>query len=193
MTANGVDQMATFGAQREAFLAQRILARDGRAFEEFYEGYRPRLSRFVVQLVKRPLLVEEVVNDTMMVVWNSLERFKGDSKLSTWIFAIAYRKGMRALTRNDDPRESVDDGIACDTPSPEQNAAATQLHVALASAMGRLSPDHRTVLDLSYFHELGTRDIASIMDCPVDTVKTRLFHARKNLRNLLSGNGADWL
>lgn len=180
--------------EREAFLVSRILARDTRAFQELYESYRPRLSHFVLRLVKRPPLVEEVVNDTMMVVWDSIDRFKGESRLSTWVFAIAYRKGLKALTRNDDPVEDdIHDETASSDPSPEQNAANVQRHISLRRAMDQLSVDHRAVVDLTYFHEMGYREIAKVMDCPVDTVKTRMFHARRHLKTLLSGDSSDWL
>ena len=180
--------------EREAFLVSRILARDTRAFQELYESYRPRLSHFVLRLVKRPPLVEEVVNDTMMVVWDSIDRFKGESRLSTWVFAIAYRKGLKALTRNDDPVEDdIHDETASSDPGPEQNAANVQRHISLRRAMDQLSVDHRAVVDLTYFHEMGYREIAKVMDCPVDTVKTRMFHARRHLQTLLSGDSSDWL
>lgn len=180
--------------EREAFLVLRVKARDRRAFQELYESYRPRLSHFVMRLVKRPPLVEEVVNDTMMVVWDGLDRFKGESRLSTWVFAIAYRKGMKALTRNDDPVEDDSyEAVASSEPGPEQEAENTQRHVALRRAMDQLSADHRAVVDLTYFHEMGYREIAAVMDCPVDTVKTRMFHARRHLKTLLTGDSSDWL
>ena len=147
-----------------------------------------------MRLVKRPSLVEEVVNDTMLVVWDGLDRFKGESRLSTWVFAIAYRKGMKALTRNDDPVEyDTHETVASSELGPEQNAAYAQRHVALRRAMDQLSADHRAVMDLTYFHEMGYREISAIMNCPVDTVKTRMFHARRNLKTLLSGDSSDWL
>ena len=189
-----IHQGANSALDREAFLVSRILARDRRAFYELYESYKPKLSQFVMRLVKRPHLVEEVVNDTMMVVWDGLDRFKGESRLSTWVFAIAYRKGMKALTRNDDPVEDLTQHAApSDDLGPEQCAANAQMRVALRRAMGGLSADHRTVMDLTYFHELGYQEIATIMDCPVDTVKTRMFHARRHLKNLLTGDRSDWL
>lgn len=189
-----VHQGASAAVDRESFLVSRILARDRRAFYELYESYKPKLSHFVMRLVKRPHLVEEVVNDTMMVVWNGLDRFKGESRLSTWVFAIAYRKGMKALTRNDDPVEDLTyDTVPSHDPGPEKSAANTQMRVALRRAMDGLSEDHRTVMDLTYFHEMGYREIAAIMDCPVDTVKTRMFHARRHLKTLLSGDSSDWL
>ena len=67
------------------------------------------------------------------------------------------------------------------------------LHDALITAMSSLSAEHRAVVDLTYFHELGYREIAEIMDCPVDTVKTRMFHARRKLKAAMPGSFADWL
>ena len=192
--ADAVQRGSSEVLEREAFLVSRIRVRDRRAFQELYESYRPRLSHFVMRLVKRPPLVEEVVNDTMMVVWDGLERFKGESKLSTWVFAIAYRKGLKALNRTDDPLEDDRlEEVASGAPGPEQNAADSQRHISLRRAMDQLSADHRAVMDLTYFHEMGYREIAETMDCPVDTVKTRMFHARRHLKKLLSGDSSDWL
>jgi RNA polymerase sigma-70 factor (ECF subfamily) len=68
-----------------------------------------------------------------------------------------------------------------------------QTRAVLLKAIAGLSPDHRAVVDLTYFHEIGYREIAEIMDCPVDTVKTRMFHARRHLKGMLGGALADWL
>ena len=176
----------------------RLLAliRDGdrQAFEELYRIYHPRLTRFLVNLVRRPQLVEEVLNDTLMVVWERGDSFNGASKLSTWIFAIAYRKAMKALRRQD---EAVEDKNAerrtSPEPGPEEEFGQRKMHALLMQAMSELSPDHRAVVDLTYFHEIGYREIASILDCPVNTVKTRMFHARRHLKLKLAGDLADWI
>ena len=194
MVAGRGRHVAPSRAEREADLVLRILDRDHRAFHELYSAYRPRLTRFLTNLINRPPLVEEVVNDTMMVVWDRVESFKGDSKLSTWIFAIAYRKGMKALKRNDDPVEDVENEVhASLEPGPEERASEDQKHTSLKVALGQLSADHQVVVDLTYFHEMGYREIAEIMECPVDTVKTRMFYARKHLKQILSGDKSDWL
>jgi RNA polymerase sigma factor (sigma-70 family) len=175
-------------------LFARVRARDREAFEALYRLYHPRLARFLLNLLHRPLLVEEVLNDTLFVVWERSDTFRGASKLSTWIFAIAYRKAMKALRRLDEPIEDREadlrpsDGDAPDAPTNRRRAQA-----ALLAALARLSADHRAVVDLTYFHEMGYREIAVIMDCPVDTVKTRMFHARRHLRRILDGELADWL
>lgn len=181
-------------AQEDARLVARIRARDLRAFEELYRSYHPRLSRFLTNLIHRPPLIEEVLNDTMLVVWDKPDSFNGASKLSTWIFAIAYRKAMKAVRRCDEPIEDkqAETRVSPDA-GPDQRLGQQQAQAALLGAIGGLSPDHRAVVDLCYFHEIGYREIAEIMDCPVDTVKTRMFHARRHLKRMLAGELADWL
>jgi len=165
-----------------------------RAFERLYRIYQPRLARFLFNLVQRPQLVEEVLDDTMMVVWDTAETFRGTSKLSTWIFAIAYRKALKARARWPDPVEepAVDTRVSSE-PGADDQLDHERLHDALIAAMDTLSADHRAVVDLTYFHGLGYREIAEIMSCPVDTVKTRMFHARRRLKDALSGRFADWI
>ncbi len=170
----------------EARLVAGIRAHDLRAFEEFYRSYYPRLTRFLTNLVHRPQIVEEVFNDTMMVVWEKLDSFTGASKLSTWIFAIAYRQDMPIEDKNAETRISLE-------PDPDHQFGQRRAQEALLGAISDLSPDHRAVVDLTYFHELGYREIAEIMACPVDTVKTRMFHARRHLKRKLSGDLGDWL
>jgi len=156
--------------------------------------YRPRLSRFLLGILQRPQLIEEVLDDTMMVVWQTAGNFRGSSKPSTWIFAIAYRKALKAKVRWPDPVEDDEfDTRVSPDPGPDQQLHHQRLHDALMEAMNHLSADHRAVVDLTYFHGMGYRDIADIVDCPVDTVKTRMFHARRRLKQAMSASFADWL
>ena len=182
------------GAQGEVLLVRRVAAGETRAFEELYRIYHPRLTRFLINILRRPHLVEEALDDTMMVVWRRPDSFTGASKVSTWIFAIAYRTALKALSRLDEPQEDLD---AEQRPSadldPEQALGDRQVQKLLLNAMDKLSSDHRVVVDLTYYHEAGYREIAVIMNCPVGTVKTRMFHARQKLKHLLDGQLEDWL
>ena len=181
-------------AQADLALLARIGAGDVHAFRELYEGYQPRLGRFLSNLIHHPHAVEEVLDDTLMVVWNRAASFKGESKLSTWIFAIAYRKAMKALRKLDLPiedltaetRESPDAG-------PDDHLGTSRTHALLRVAMKQLSAEHRAVVDLTYFHDLSYREIADILECPVDTVKTRMFYARRHLKRCLEGELTDWI
>jgi RNA polymerase sigma-70 factor (ECF subfamily) len=178
----------------ERELLERVKAHDMDAFERLYRLYQPRLARFLINLLKRPQLVEEVLDDTMMVVWQTAASFRGTSKLSTWMFAIAYRKALKARARWPDPVEdSVQDNRVSNDPLPDADLDRSRMNDALRGAMSKLSDEQRAVVDLTYFHGLGYREIAEILSCPVDTVKTRMFHARRRLKQALAGTLADWL
>jgi RNA polymerase sigma-70 factor (ECF subfamily) len=189
-----VKTAASSGALAERELLERVKAHDVDAFEKLYRIYQPRLSRFVSNLVKRPHIVEEVLNDTMMVMWQTAGSFRGTSKLSTWLFAIAYRKALKARMRWPDPVEDDKEDLRISNdPMPDADLERSRIHGALVGAMASLSAEQRAVVDLTYFHGLGYREIADILSCPVDTVKTRMFHARRRLKQALPGTLADWL
>jgi len=178
----------------EARLLGQIADGDVRAFEELYRTYHPRLTRFLNNMTRRAHLVEEILDDTMMVVWERPGSYAGASRFSTWIFAIAYRKALSAMRRYDEPMEDERaEARPSGEPGPDQQFERLQTHEALFGALGELSAEHRAVVDLAYFHEAGYREIAEIMDCPVDTVKTRMFHARRRLKARLAGALTDWL
>jgi len=188
------NENAPSGAPNERTLLERVKMHDVDAFERLYRIYQPRLARFLINLLMRPHLVEEVLDDTMMVVWQTAGSFRGTSKLSTWVFAIAYRKALKARARWPDPVEDEDrDMRVSNDPGPESELERSRIHDALISAMAKLSAEQRAVVDLTYFHGLNYREIADIVSCPVDTVKTRMFHARRRLKQTLSGTFTDWL
>jgi RNA polymerase sigma-70 factor (ECF subfamily) len=141
-------------------------------------------------------LVEEVLDDTLYVVWNQAERFNGTSKVSTWIFAIAYRKALKALSRHEDPMpDAVDEDEQAADPAqrPDARMSLAQARAAIDVALRALSADQRAAVELTYFHGFSYPEIAQIVDCPTDTVKTRMFHARKRLKAAFAGGLDDWL
>jgi len=190
-----VDGLPLSTERAEAHLVDRTANGELQAFEQLYRTYHPRLTRFLDRVTRRPGLVEELLNDTMLVVWNRAGTYNGRSKVSTWIFAIAYRKAMKALSRLDEPvqDEDNDDRPAPLETGPEYHAAQSQLRTALVRALDHLSFEQRAVMHLTYFHGIGCREISDIVGCPVDTVKTRMFHARRRMKALLSGELEDWL
>ena len=169
-------------------LMASIVARDLRAFEALYRIYHPRLARFLGLVTPRPTIIEEALNDTMLVVWRRAATYSGECKVSTWIFAIAYRTALKALRTQDEPLEGgAVDELVCEDAGPEQEAIRTQTQATLARALGTLSAEQRAVIVLTYFHDLPYAEIARIVGCPVDTVKTRMFHGRRRLRAALHG------
>jgi len=175
----------------EAVLLRRVAVGDREAFETLYRGYFPRLTRFLERVMRRPHAVEEVLNDTMLVVWRKAATFNAQSKVSTWIFSIAYRKALKAVKRFDDPVESDDQVFESTMPGPEGVLMQKQRGALLLKQIGRMSAEHRAVIELTYYHGCAYKEIAQIMECPVDTVKTRMFHARRRLRQFLSDRKED--
>ncbi len=178
----------------ELRLVRRVADGEPAAFDALYRLYHPRLARFLDRITRRQSVIDEVVDDTMLVVWKRAGSFNGRSKVSTWIFAIAYRKALKALKRWDEPIEDLSaDAMIEAGPGPEAQVGAAEARVALLRALATLPLEQRSVVDLTYFHGIGYREIAQIIDCPVDTVKTRMFHARRKLRAQLAGGLEDWL
>ncbi|KQQ36021.1 RNA polymerase subunit sigma [Duganella sp. Leaf126] len=170
----------------ETCLLASIAAGDRLAFERLYKMYFSRLTRFVGRMTRSAPLIEEVINDTMLVVWQKAATFDGTCKPSTWIFAIAYRKTLKGLRASDEPVESDaalyedEDGL-----QPEQHMHRQQLQQAVAEALDALPAAQRAVMVLTYYHEMAYTDIADIVACPVNTVKTRMFNARQKLKEVL--------
>jgi RNA polymerase sigma-70 factor (ECF subfamily) len=170
---------------REMELIARVARHDRRAFEELYNLYHRRLARFLTRLTRRYDLAEEIINDTFWVVWRSAADFRGDSQPSTWILGIAYRKARNAFRSAARARARQNLQPTSLPLTSEEPARETELRDWLAHALQELPVEQRLAVELCY--ELGhsCEEIATIMGCPVNTVKTRLFHARAKLQKLL--------
>jgi len=172
------------GIAHETELIARIAEGDRKAFEELYYIYHRRLARFLTRLTRRYDIAEEVVNDTFWVVWRKARSFRGDSQPSTWILGIAYRKARNAFRSS--ARLAEKNLQLEQLPHTDEEPASTEeLRDWLGRALAELPVEQRLAVELCY--ELGhsCEEIAAIMDCPVNTVKTRLFHARGKLQRLL--------
>lgn len=183
------EQGAPAGADKlhdEAALIARVAARDQAAFETLYRAYYPKLWHFLLRLMRRPALVEDVLDETMLVVWRKARTYNHASRLSTWIFAIAYRQSLKALRRHGELLDHEDaDRLHSPAQGPDGELQRQQVSARLQAAIAALSADHRAVIELTYYQGYGCREVAAIMRCPVDTVKTRMFYARRRLKSLL--------
>lgn len=193
MTAGpGINGEASSGESREdeVALMGRVAAEQMDAFEALYRLYQPKLTRFLTGMTHRPALVEEILDDTMLVVWRRAHTYVPEAKVSTWIFGIAYRQALKALREagHGAPAELDDAPLPSQEPTPEVELHQRDLHAMLDQAMQALSAEQRAVIELTYYLGYACREIATIMDCPVDTVKTRMFYARRRLRELLGAN-----
>jgi len=172
----------------ELALLARVAEGDREGFRRLYVHYHRRLHRFLMRITREPHVCEEIINDTMMVVWRHAGDFRGDSQVSTWIMGIAYRRALKTLQRNRSARAQP----VVVTPDPAAGHVTldalvngAEMHDWVGAALDRLSPEHRLVLELAYFMGLSCEEIAAIAGCPVGTVKTRMFYGRERLRDAL--------
>jgi RNA polymerase sigma-70 factor, ECF subfamily len=165
-------------------LLRRIGARDRQALRELYELHYQRLVRFLRRRTRRRDLVDEVINDTFMVVWDKAAGFRGDSRVSTWIMGIAYRRALNLLRTEYRARECM---VLPTIEEPQVRDSTEQCDLAevMGHALESLSTDQRAVLELTYYLGHSCSETAVIMGCPINTVKTRMFHARNKLRSLV--------
>jgi RNA polymerase sigma factor (sigma-70 family) len=169
----------------ERNLMRRVSAGDRAAFDLVYRRYADRVRAFLSRVLPLRALVDEALNDAMLAVWRRSSRYDGSCRLSTWIFAIAQRKALHAL-RHARVRARL---AASELPArkePDAEAQVSQLKERLRHALARLPLEQLTVLELTYFEGYANREVASLMRCPVETVKTRMFHARRKLRRMFS-------
>ena len=176
-------------------LLERIGNGDRNALHSLYTTYYHPLLRFIYRITGRLDLAQEGVNDVMLVVWRNGRSFGGRSSVSTWIMGIAYRKALKlkAASRRWTDRFAgapFDDAIERSGSLAEQSDDG-DLRDLLEEALRHLSAVHRAVVELTYFYGCSYEEIAAIAACPVNTVKTRMFHARAKLKKLLPALGRD--
>jgi RNA polymerase sigma-70 factor (ECF subfamily) len=175
-------------------LLARVAERDLDAYRALYERYFRRLFGFVFKLTRRADVVEEAVQETLLVVWRDAHRFDGRGRVSSWIFGIAYRRALKRLasetSRVERERSAAREEIRREPqPGPEGRLHARERAAAVWQALAELSPEQRAVVELTFYEGLSYRAIAEIVGCPVNTVKSRMFHARQRLRDLLPALG----
>lgn len=163
---------------REKQLLTRIAQGEEAALEELYHTVQPRLIRFLGRFTNNPQTIEEAVNDTLLVVWERSTQFRGDSSPATWIMGIAYKKMLKALKRQR-PFPAPVNEERVDTPEVRSS------DYAIGDAVRSLPAQQAAVVVLTYEFGYSYREIGQILDCPENTVKTRMFHARKTLKRLL--------
>ena len=177
--------------EHDSALLAAIAAGDRRALEELYLNYHRRLARFLSRFTPRYENIEEIINDTFMAVWQSAKDFRNASQVSTWIIGIAYRTALKSF------RRQKNHSVASLEDYPEQAIDPTfdtEVNDWLKHGLNRLPIEQRLTLELAYHMGHSLQEIAAITDCPVGTVKARMFHAREKLRQYLptlSGSPSD--
>jgi RNA polymerase sigma-70 factor, ECF subfamily len=173
------------GGSRESDTALLIAigAGDRRALEKLYLNYRKRLVRFLRRFTQSVQDIEEIINDTLMVVWCDANDFRFESQVSSWIFGIAYFTALKSIRRGKNRFASRGfDECLSQVVDP---ALQTEGHDWVMDGLNRLPDEQALALQLSCMkHSLA--EIAKMTGAPVGTVKARMFHGRQKLRRHLS-------
>jgi RNA polymerase sigma-70 factor, ECF subfamily len=168
-------------------LVARVAAGDRLAMKVLYERHHVRVYRFVLRLVNNAAIAEDLTSDVFLDIWKHAGHFEGRSEVSTWILSIARHKAISTLRRR--ANEQLDDEITRKIPDsdgdPEAILQKRNEDAVLRQRLTRLSPAHREIIDLVYYHEKSIAEVAEIIGVPQNTVKTRMFYARKRLAALL--------
>jgi len=194
---SGTAAKAGIKATTDETLLGLIAAQDKDAMRLLFARHNVRIFRFVRRLVGNEATAEELVTEVFLDVWRNAGRFEGRAQVATWILGIARYKALSALRRrtldeiDDETIEAIED--TADT--PEAAFQKTERSAILQDCLKQLSPAHREVVDLVYYHDRSIDEVARIVGIPENTVKTRVFHARKKIAELMAARGLDraWL
>lgn len=169
-------------------LLRQVAERNEGAMRQLYTAFSRKVYAYAVKQGGDPRIAEEVVVDTMHEIWRQPERFRGESKFSTWIIGIARHKLLSALRAPNPGHEDIDE-LEGELPSEEAAGfdvlAQKQRREGVQHCMEKLSEEHRECLHLVFYEGMSVTEVAEIQRCPENTVKTRLFHARQKIKNCL--------
>jgi RNA polymerase sigma-70 factor (ECF subfamily) len=172
-------------------LVARIAGRDRQALQLLYSRHHVRIYRFALRFLNDEAAAEDTVSEVFIDVWRQAERFEGRSQVTTWLLAIARNKALSLLRRRSS--EELDDEVAEFIEDPSDNPEVAMLKSQRASVLQdcltQLSPAHREIVDLVYYHEKSVEEVAEIISVPANTVKTRMFYARKRIGELMAAKG----
>jgi RNA polymerase sigma-70 factor (ECF subfamily) len=180
-------------ATSDEVLIGRIAAGDRLAMQVLFARHHVRVFRFVLRVVRDQSVAEDLISEVFLDVWRQAGRFEGRSAVSTWLLAIARFKALSALRRRPDEALDEEAAHAIEDPSddPEVAVAKKDRSVVIRKCLDKLSVEHRQIIDLVYYHEKSVEEVAEIVGIPENTVKTRMFYARKKLAELLKAAGIE--
>ena len=175
---------------RARALLDLVAAGNQQAYEEFYRLLSRRVYAFVRRMIENAESADEIMVDTMYEVWRTAGRYRGDSRVTTWILGIARNKVLMAMRSNPNARyEDIDDfADIIDSGVPDGYAllAQKQTRELIQRCIKRLSEKHRECIHLTHFEDMSMQDVAAVLGVPEGTIKSRLSHARAQLATCVS-------
>jgi RNA polymerase sigma-70 factor (ECF subfamily) len=184
-------------AKSDETLIRLIAANSKEAMRLLFARHNVKVYRFVLRIVGNEAMAEDLLNEVFVEVWRNAGKFEARSQVATWILAIARFRALSALRRrsDDELEDETAESIEDKEDDPEVALQKSDRRAVLLDCLKQLSPAHQEVLDLIYYHEQSLEDAARIVGIPLNTVKTRAFHARKRLAELMEAKGIErsWL
>jgi RNA polymerase sigma-70 factor, ECF subfamily len=191
MVAPMVTTSAAQQSDRE--LVERVARGDRAAVRLLFMRHHARVYRFAARQTGSEMMADDIANEVFLELWRQAPAFEGRSEVSTWLLGIARFKALSALRKKKEEWIGDDDAAAIpDTAdTPEIAVMKDDKATALRGMVNALPEEHRTVIDLAYYHAKSVTEIAEILSIPVATVKTRMFYARKKLGEALKTAGFE--
>ena len=171
----------------DEILVERIAAGDKLAMQVLFARHRTNVYRWLLRFVGNETVADDLLSDVFLDVWQQAGRFKGRAAVTTWLLSIARYKALSARRRRTEAEldETIETTVADSADNPEVALQRKGRNELVRAALMKLSPDHREIIDLVYYHEKSVEDCALILNIPAATVKTRMFYARKKLAELV--------
>jgi RNA polymerase sigma-70 factor, ECF subfamily len=171
----------------DLILVNRIAAGDKLAMQTLFARHRTSIYRWLLRFVSSEALAEDLLSEVFLDVWRQADRFEGRSSVSTWLMSIARYKALsvRRARTEDELTEEIEAAIVDTADDPEAALQEKDRGGLLRQALTHLSPDHREIIDLVYYHDKSIAECAEVIGIPVATVKTRMFYARRKLAELV--------
>jgi RNA polymerase sigma-70 factor (ECF subfamily) len=179
--------------QSDRDLVARVARGDRAAIRLLFMRHHARVYRFVARQTGSETMADDIANEVFLELWKQASAFEGRSEVTTWLLGIARYKALSQLRRRKE--DAIDEEMAAEIPdsgdTPEIAAMKEDKGAAIRRMVNALPEEHRTVVDLAYYHGRSVTEIGDILRIPVATVKTRMFYARKKLGEGLKAAGYD--
>lgn len=192
VTASAAPVIAT-PAELDEALVREIAKGNQLAMRTLFKRHQVRVYRFILRIVRDRAIAEDVLSEVFLAVWRRADRFEGHSTVSTWLLSIARHKALTAIRPQ--PFEPLDGEMAREIADPARNPEAAMRErdngAILRRCLNALSAEHGEIIDLVYYQEKSIKEIAETIGIPLNTVKTRMFYARKRLATLMKAAGGD--
>jgi RNA polymerase sigma-70 factor (ECF subfamily) len=173
-------------------LLRRMKAGDDDAVRELYARHGQRLYAYALRLTNDPATAEDVTQNTLVTVWRTANKFRGEGRLIAWLLGIVHHTAMKAIRNAPQFLDEAEETVSENQPTPEDQAEVGETKRWVRQGLQSLSPEHRAVLELVFYQGLSLNEAAEVLNCPLGTVKSRLSYARQHLRGVLSRTEENW-